>query len=88
MIGKLADYEIIDSDRAVNVTVQLLADSDRTLIETKQFVVSIDEFKRVIVIGRLTDFVTRKITERSAIPFTKVQLEAELPLGFEVKIPG
>ncbi len=87
MIGKIKDYVLVDSDRAVNIVVELFDDTTRELIETTQFVVSIDTFSRLLVLNRLNDFIDRKILEQKAIPLTKAQLEAILPLGFESQRP-
>jgi hypothetical protein len=86
MIAKIAKYEIDARDRAVTVTLGFYNDAG-TRIDTDTVVVSTEKFTADFVIDRIRGILDVKIHQDDPLP-TEAQLEAILPIGFKVTVPG
>jgi hypothetical protein len=86
MYALIDGYAIDTPDRAVTVTLGFYED-DGTAIETDTIVVSTEKFTADFVIDRIRGILDTKVHQDDPIP-TEAQIEAILPIGFRVTVPG
>jgi hypothetical protein len=86
MYALIDGYAIDTPDRAVTITLGFYED-DGTQIETDTIVVSTEKFTADFVIDRIRGILDIKVHQDDPVP-TEAQLEAILPIGFRVTVPG
>jgi len=86
MKAKVLDYTPVASDRAINVQFAIFEDTGEQ-IETAQLVMPADQFTATNLFDRIRSALSTRVLAKQPMP-TEAQLEAIVPLGFEVIIPG